>query len=306
VLFVSGITLTKDPYYKYQALTYYRANIKKADTLVVSYPSIDDVFIGIEIFRRFQCRLNIDFRDSMLDFPLEKFSWFQKRRINTIFRQIGENESVFVTAVSPPICESLRFFFKHVHCVTNFRENICARPFAPKLGKHVRILFYGSLINSYDRGLEVLVNAIRLLSAKNQDREFSFSFFGKYTRSELASFSKLSNLSNVTLSISAPISIDHLGNYDFAIIWGVPENPGYVSSKFFSYLQLGLPIIAAAEGNQVGEYIREFSVGYSYGFTQNFLVDGFTELSKSKPLYTNDITIFSDEHVLRQWCFLIL
>ena len=306
VMFFIGVTLTKDPYYKRQALAYYRTNINSSDTLVVSYPSIDDVFVGIDIFRRYKCKLNIDFRDSMLDFPLEKFSWFQKRRINNIFEKIGQSDLVVTTGVSSPICDSLRCFFKNVQCVTNFRPNIHAIPFHPKLGKHVRALFYGSLASSYDRSSTTLINAIRLLSSRNQEREFHFSFFGNYTKGEIASFASLGRLTNLTLEFSEPVSLSDLGCYEFAILWGVPGNQGYVSSKFFSYLQLSLPIIAAAEGNQVGEYIRDFSVGYSLSFNDKFLADGFSKLEKSDLIYTSDVSVFSSENVLDKWSSIIL
>ena len=87
-LFYLGITLVKDPYYKKQALSYYESKISSADTLIVSYPTIDDVLIGIKVFEKFNCKLNIDFRDSLLEFPLENLSRFQMWRLKKYFSKL--------------------------------------------------------------------------------------------------------------------------------------------------------------------------------------------------------------------------
>ena len=100
LLFHLGITLVKDPYYKKQAISYYESKISSSDTLIVSYPTIDDVLIGIKVFEKFKCKLNIDFRDSLLEFPLENLSRFQMWRLKKIFLKIGSEEKVYVTGVS--------------------------------------------------------------------------------------------------------------------------------------------------------------------------------------------------------------
>lgn len=305
VMFYLGLSITKDPYYKRQTLKYYKANITSADTLIVSYPTIDDIVVGIKIFKASNCRLNIDFRDSILDYPLEKLSWLQRRRVRNIFESVGKSDRIIATAVSPPICDCLRFYFKNVHCITNFRQNICSSPFRPEFGKDIKVLYFGSIENSYDRSTALFINAIRVLVSQNKARKFTFSFFGSYSNEEIASFASLKDLDNLTINFSGPLASESLGKYDFAVLWGVPGNPGYVSSKFFSYIQLKLPIVAAAKGNQVAEYISEYSVGYSYDFDANFLSDGFSDLNRSQLLYNSDLSIFSSEYVLKEWSALI-
>lgn len=306
IIFNAGLVLTKDPYYKRQALSYYNSKIKSTDTIVVSYPTIDDILIGIEVMQRHKCKLNIDFRDYILEFPLEKFSWLQKRRLKNLFKKIGDNDLVLVTAVSPPICNSLKPYFKNVHCITNFRPLADVSPVLLDLGKDIKVLYFGSISDSFDRSSKILFKAISLLAKKNKNKNFFFSFYGKYTKNDISSFNSLKDIRNLTLDYFEPISENELGKYDFAILWGVPGNPGYVSSKFFSYLQLKVPIIAAAEGNQVGKYIDNFSVGYSYPFDKNVLIRGFSELENSKELYNSDLTFFSNEYVLKKWSSIIL
>ena len=305
IIFSAGLILTKDPYYKKQALSYYNSKIKSSDTFVVSYPTLDDILIGIKIMQKHKCKLNIDFRDYIFEFPLEKLSWVQRRRLKNLFKKIGDNDLVLATAVSPPICNSLKTYFKNVHCITNFRPIVDSSPVFTDLGENIHILYFGSISDSFDRSPKILFDAILLLAKKNKNKNFFFSFYGKYTKTDISFFASLKDIRNLTLKHFEPISENELGKYDFAILWGVPGNPGYVSSKFFSYLQLKIPIIAAAEGNQVGKYIENFSVGYSYPFDKRVLVKGFSKLENSKELYNADLTFFSDEYVLKKWSSLI-
>lgn len=300
-LFYLGITLVKDPYYKKQALSYYESKISSSDTLIVSYPTIDDVLIGIKVFEKFNCKLNIDFRDSLLEFPLENLSRFQMWRLKKIFLKIGSKEKVYATGVSSPICKDLIRYFRKTNLITNFRLLNNINQIKPDLRKNINVLYFGSLESSYKRGLSIFSEALSKLCLENKEKEFSFDFFGEYSKSEISKFKSLKKIHNLHLNFLKPTPIENLNQYDFAILLGVPNYPAYVSSKFFSYLELNLPIIGSTNGNQVGEYIKKYSVGYSYAFDEQFILKGYHELKKAEYLYTSDLSIFSSEEVLNKW-----
>ena len=124
---------------------------------------------------------------------------------------------------------------------------------------------------------------------------FVIDFYGHLSTVEKKELLKLRN-KNLTISFFDPVNVDDVhDNYDIALLLGVPGHKGYVSSKFFSYLELNVPIFAAADGNLVASYIEDYNIGIVGRFDPNFLSECL-KLSENREFYTTNLRIFDEEN----------
>ena len=152
--------------------------------------------------------------------------------IKKIFIKIGSKDKVYATGVSSPICKDLIRYFRKTNLITNFRLLNNINQIKPNLRKNINVLYFGSLESSYKRGLSIFSEALSKLCLENKEKEFSFDFFGEYSKSEISKFKSLKKIYYLHLNFLKPTPIENLNQYDFAILLGVPNYPAYVSSKF--------------------------------------------------------------------------
>ena len=271
-------------------------NIKKTKpkTVVLSYPTIDNLFLANKLSENTDIKVIFDYRDGITVHPLEKLNIFQRRRYERIERSISKRQNVQITAINKYILprETMSNFTE----ILNFRNlDTIEKDQTFIYDQECRILHFGQLAKSYERSVDFLAQAIINLCEREPNTRFTFDFYGELTTRENTLLSDL-EYKNLTVNKFSSTEVGLLTRYyHAALLIGVKNHPGYVSSKFFSYLTLNLPIFAAAKGNLVGEYIEKYNLGYVGDFDEDFL---FNSLSycKNKRFYTKNIDIFSEQY----------
>ena len=270
--------------------------IKKAKpkTVVLSYPTIDNLFLANRLSKNSNIKVIFDYRDGITIHPLEKLNIFQRRRYERIERSISKRQNVQITAINKYILP--REMMSNYTEIFNFRNlDTIEKDQTFMYDQECRILHFGQLAKSYERSVDFLAPAIINLCETEPNTRFIFDFYGELNKRENTLLSDL-EYKNLTINKFSSIEVDFLKRYyHAALLIGVKDHPGYVSSKFFSYLTLNLPIFAAAKGNLVGEYIETYDLGYVGDFDEDFLVHSLS-YSKNKRFYTKNIDIFSEQH----------
>ena len=189
--------------------------------------------------------------------------------------------------------------------IPNFRHlSITKKNFKIRNDGQIAFLHFGQIGKSYRRNIDFLAPAILRLCRQNIHTNFIFDFYGNLERSERDSLSSIT-AANLSVRFLDPVDISNLPRaYDIGLLLGVAGNPGYVSSKFFSYLELNIPIFAAAKGNLVEKYIDEYNVGCVSCFDDDFLLDCYLQ-SKGMTFYTKNLEYFSQAKQHENFCKII-
>jgi hypothetical protein len=286
-----GVTF-RDSHFSNQVLK--RVEELNPSTVLLSYPTIDSLFLAEIISRNNQIKVVFDYRDGITKYPLEKLNIFQKRAYRKIESILARRRNITRTAINEYLVDG--DLKNNLVEIPNFRDlEPLVLPVTFKQSKSMKILHFGQIGKSYNRRVDYFYQAIVRLCRYYPNIRFNFHFYGRLTDVERQRLEDL-NLPNLYISIFDPVEVsDLMGIYDLALLLGVEGHKGYVSSKFYSYLELKLPIIAAANQNLVGTYITDFNLGAVGGFDEKFLLDSFSKMN-GQVYYDKKLEKFS-QHV---------
>ena len=301
LFYVLGLILTNDPFYCRQVKTSLR-KVSADDILVFSFPTIND-FILASYFAKKGKKVHIDFRDSILDDSMIKLSYYQRIILKRHFNNLRCSGLVTVSSVSLHMSQQLESYFSNPMYIPNFRDLTLQKSIKFEIKKSLSLVLFGQIESSYSRDSKIFFEAIQFLALKYPQISFHFTWFGLKSNAELnLQKEMLSELKNLTFENKTPIDENQLlkETFDIALLYGVEGMPGYISSKFFSYLALNIPIIAASQGNELGYYIEKYNVGYSGVFDREFIIKALKTL-ENLVLYDVPLTDFNQKNVLRYW-----
>lgn len=260
--------------------------------IILSYPTIDNLFLANVLSKNKNINVVFDYRDGITSFPLEDYNFLQRLIYKKIELKIARRDNVKITGVNKFIVpDEVENLFTEI---TNFRQIQTQRVRLILTDKSsIKFVHFGQISNSYKRKAAYFYSAIDEMCKNYSNINFVIDFYGRLSDEEKNELLKLRN-KNLVISLLEPVSVDDLRkNYDVALLLGVPGHEGYVSSKFFSYLQLNLPIFAAADGNLVASYIKDYNIGLVGRFAPQFLNECI-RLSDNKEFYTKDLRIFDE------------
>jgi len=262
--------------------------------VLLSYPTIDNLFLANVISKNVNINVVFDYRDGITSFPLENYNFLQRFMYKKIELNLARRDNVKITAVNKFVVPNeIASSFTEI---TNFRK-INTQKVKILLSKKssIKFIHFGQISNSYQRKATYFYSAIDKMCKNYKNINFVIDFYGHLSTVEKKELLKLRN-KNLTISFFDPVNVDDVhDNYDIALLLGVPGHKGYVSSKFFSYLELNVPIFAAADGNLVASYIEDYNIGIVGRFDPNFLSECL-KLSENREFYTTNLRIFDEEN----------
>lgn len=269
-----------DIFWQREAKKYFQANLQgeQFDLIYASFPTHDVIFLAEAIRKIIDVPLVIECRDgigyeplmkSISFYPLVKFCsrmverWALKNC--SLLIAIGNNMGDYYRRSFPAVKVAVVY--------NGFREETEKSLVQSPHDQHekINIAHFGSLGMSRKRRIWPLFKALAnlkragIINAEN----FNLTFWGRFTPYEkyivwrygVGDLVKLLPQKNKVEGLQ--IIIDQ---FDFVLLYGVPDEKTIVTSKLFDYLLVNKPIIGICEGNEAEQMINESGLGEVCGF----------------------------------------
>ena len=267
-------------------------------TLVyATYPPVGTVKLGMKISQKFGIPLVTEFRDGLTFEPLSRYSALQHWLTARFERKLVSHSAAVIT-----IGENIARFFsdeygkQQVHTVYNGYDK-SPQPWGERreaTDSVMRFVHFGSLNLSVARGVAPLFHGLALLKSACEGigKAFSVTFIGNYTTDE-TELARTLGLCDV-VTFQAPVSKydglrDIAENYDCLVMYGVPDNSGFISGKLLEYINLNKPIVGICWGNEAANIIALTRTGVVCGFHARDICDLFLQFIQKEFVFAPDL-----------------
>jgi len=271
-----GLVQYNDLYWQYDVLKKYKEINKIFDYVYVTYPSIDSLNIGLFLAKKYNIKLISEFRDGLVYEPLEEYNLLQKIFLRKFEKNLINNSSLVIT-VGKAISNYFEEIYNHDNIKTIYNgyddedfelvdSSINITP------KRTKIIHIGSISFSKNRSIESLFIVLGNLFKANiiNNSNFELLFVGNLSKEELSLLDKY-NIKDI-VKTNEPLpkrkALKISENYNYLLLYGVPNQKTYISSKLFEYIKIGKPIVGICKGNEAEIIINSISVGNCYGFDE--------------------------------------
>lgn len=262
-----------------------------------TYPPVGTVKLGLKISRKFGIPLVTEFRDGLTFEPLSKYGALQQFLTDRFERQLVAHSAAVIT-----IGGNISKFFankygkQEVYTVYNGYDK-SPQPWGDRKETQdsvMRFVHFGSLSLSVARSAAPLFHGLALLKSacEGADKAFAVTFIGNYTNDEME-LARTLGLGDV-VTFQAPVSKneglrDIAENYDCLVLYGVPDNSGFISGKLLEYINLKKPIVGICRGNEAANIIAQTNTGVVCGFAEREICDLFLRFINKEITFAPDL-----------------
>lgn len=275
------------------------------DLIYASFPSADNLKIGLKINKKFGIPLISEFRDGLVfETILTPANFVQKKIIKILERQILTKSTAIITICSP----LTDYFIKEwkVKSILTVYNGYDPDDFAGLEEKFLtnnsrtktRIAHFGNLNASRTSSRENLFIALSKLKISEiiNNSNFELTFFGKLTDDEfkLIKFFKVDDIIKVYPPMEKKTGFQKILNeYKYLLLYGVDGQSTVVSSKLAEYLKLGKPILGICKGNEAEKIIIRTKTGEVSDFDILSIENLFKRAIKDNITYCPDLSEIS-------------
>lgn len=263
-----------------------------------TYPSIDNLRLGLRLNQREGLPLITEFRDGLTYEPVKKLSLFNRSRMKTFESHVVRASSLVIT-----IGENLSEYFSihypdsRIYTVNNGFDpadfkHINSAESAP-IGK-TRVVHFGSINASRRRDVTPLFKSLQRLRNREHVTNSAFELWliGNYTRGERRLIKKF-HLDDI-VKIRSPMNkcdgfLWIANKATHLLFYGVEGEKSIISTKLLEYLNLGKPIIGICKGNEAEKIIKDTKTGEVCDFRETCIYELF------KKCLTDGITYQPDQ-----------
>ena len=249
--------------------------IVKPDVIMVTYPPLETLEIGLELSRKYDIPLISDFRDGLLFEPIETKRINQYGCVRGKYRQVEEaaaRHSAAVTTIAQPITG----YFERQYGITN--AHILSNGFDPEdfndLPADVKfdpayfnIVFTGrfALSDEYNR-VDFFFDALRVLIRENTETgaRIKLHLVGEYRKEEMRELRDLIDRKIIIRHgfVDRKKSLAFQQAADLLLIITPPDRRSATSIKIFEYLYAGKPVLALTHKTVLEDIVRETRTGW--------------------------------------------
>jgi glycosyltransferase involved in cell wall biosynthesis len=267
------------------------------ELVYATYPPVGTVKLGMKISRKFGIPLVTEFRDGLTFEPLSRYSALQHFLTARFERQLVAHSAAVIT-----IGQNISRFFankygkQEVFTVYNGYDK-SPQPWGDRKETHdstMRFVHFGSLNLSVTRSVAPLFHGLALLKSacEGTGKAFAVTFIGNYTNDEVE-LARTLDLCDV-VKFEAPVSKnqglrDIAENYDCLLLYGVPNNSGFISGKLLEYINLKKPIVGVCLGNEAANIISQTRTGAVCDFQEREICDLFLQFINKEIAFTPDL-----------------
>jgi glycosyltransferase involved in cell wall biosynthesis len=267
------------------------------ELVYATYPPVGTVKLGMKISRKFGIPLVTEFRDGLTFEPLSRYSALQHFLTARFERQLVSHSAAVIT-----IGENISKFFankygkQEVYTVYNGYDT-SPQPWGDRKETSdsvMRFVHFGSLNLSVARSVAPLFHGLALLKSACEGigKAFSVTFIGNYTTDEIELARTLGLCDVVTFQ--SPVSKneglrDIAENYDCLVLYGVPNNSGFISGKLLEYINLKKPIVGICRGNEAANIIAQTRTGVVCDFHEREICDLFLQFINKEITFAPDL-----------------
>lgn len=243
--------------------------------VLATYPTAENLLLGLHIHEHFGIPLVADFRDGLLFEPVERRALHHpavRQSYEKLETRVAREAAAIVT-VSPPIS---RYFQEKFGChqVITIPNGYSAdpsliplepNPFAPE---RFHMVHTGSISLS-DRGcnLAPLIQGVEMALADSPDlrRRLIIHFAGRLSLRERRLLRPLTAAGIARLYGSLPreTSLWMQGKADLLLLLTSPDRTSVATTKIFEYMHAEKPVLALAAGTFAAEIIAETGIGWT-------------------------------------------
>ena len=235
------------------------------DVILATFPPQENLMVGMEISKRHNIPLILDFRDGMAFESLGVEPFLVKWRFKQLETQLV-NSSVGVITVTDPITDY--FNEKYPGCNASTISN----GFDPEewvnvnkinLGDKINIVYTGRLsMSRKGTSLEPLLEAISGLTEYEKKR-ISVSLVGEFNNQERNNIlkSSCSQVFKFIGFVDRMLALRCQYSADFLLLAITAPGRGLTSGKLFEYLAANRPIFALTEGTAAEDIINRTGTG---------------------------------------------
>ena len=249
----------------------------KPDAVLVSYPCVEALEIGLVLSEKYGLPLISDFRDGLLFEPVEEARMRHSatnRHYEALEAKVVARSSLVLT-VSEPISAYFRERYAHPNVVTlhnGFDLNDVALDdtFELPLGV-LNIVHTGRLgasrqaTSGSGRGVDALSTALRLMLARSPEMasKFKLHFVGQLSHSEQSCLSTLVAQQVVKIWGHLPRAkaLSFQRQADILLLITAPDQASIATGKLFEYLAVNRPILALTRGTEAAKIVRDTGSG---------------------------------------------
>ena len=249
----------------------------KPDAILVSYPVVEALEIGVVLSKKYGLPLISDFRDGLLFEPLETAALkhaVTRRHYSTVEAQVVEASALILT-VSKPISTYFTQRYSHPNVVTlqnGFDPNDITPDKSIDLPADViNIIHTGRLgssrLGSSEKGsgVDALSAAVHILLERSPSmgHKFRLHFVGQLSRSENSCLAPLVKQGVVKLwgQISRAKALQFQCGADVLLLITAPDKASIATGKLFEYLAANKPILALTRGTEAARIVSETGSG---------------------------------------------
>ena len=247
---------------------------QRPDVIVATYPPTETIEVALDICRRFDIPLVVDFRDGLVFEPLDpKLLRLPRiaRFVERIDQQVIEHAAALVT-VSGPISDYYREKrAARVETIANgfdpdqMRGAVVSRPTTFPHDR-INVVHTGRLgLSRADTSIDALLDALGGLDESGYTRHFLFHFFGDHTTSELKSLAPFVEQGRVLIHglVSRDEALALQRQADVLLLVTATAQRSIATGKLFEYLGAGRPILALTAGTEAETIIRDTGAGWA-------------------------------------------
>lgn len=249
----------------------------KPDAILVSYPVVEALEIGVLLSKKYGLPLISDFRDGLLFDPLETAALkhaVARRHYSAVEAQVVEASALILT-VSKPISTYFIERYSHPNVVTLHNgfdpDDITPDKSIDLASDVINIVHTGRLgssrLGSSEKGsgVDALSVAVHALLARSSGigHKFRLHFVGQLSRSEKRSLAPLAQLGVVKLWGQVPrakaLALQRCA--DVLLLITAPDKASIATGKLFEYLVANKPILALTRGTEAARIVSETGAG---------------------------------------------
>jgi glycosyltransferase involved in cell wall biosynthesis len=245
------------------------------EIIVVTYPPVETLEIGLHFAKKFKLPLVADFRDGLLFESVEskRLSRFAclRQKYKKVEEEIASHAAAIIT-ISP----YLSGYFKSTYDLKNVVTIPNGYDPDDRIGLSAKISFDANVLNIVHTGKIALSDAALslrpfiaamervLLADQTMAQKLHLHFVGKLTAREVKALAALKKMGVVSLygEKKRDFSLAMQRSSDLLLLITPAERPGIAPGKLFEYLAMQKPILALDSGTYAAEIIRETKSGW--------------------------------------------
>lgn len=268
---------------------------QQPDIILATYPPHENLMIGMEISRKYNIPLVLDFRDGMVFEALGSEPFTVRLRERTLERKLL-NSSVWVVSVTPSISDYFAAMYpecKRITISNGYDPEEWAEVKKLSLGERINIVYTGRFsISRKGTSIKSLIQALDSLN-ETEKKRLCIHMVGDFSVSERSFMQKTyPGLFNFVGFVDRSLALQYQRSADLLLLVTALGQSSVATGKLFEYLAAGRPILAITKGTAAEEIINRTGTGVCLspadvdGITRQLknIIKGYPEVDFYKPV----------------------